>query len=139
MINVKVIDGRSGRSAQITSRGEITTAPLSFSKAYNAIAGTASSPANILAPMTNKVFVITAILLYGNKKVGAADATVTIYEANSPTTTTIEETIFQTEIPKGQRRDITGIYLGVTEGRWVNIITDDDDIYVTIMGYYADA
>lgn len=34
---------------------------------------------------------------------------------------------------------MTGVRLAVTQGRWVNVKTNDNNVSSTIMGYYADA
>lgn len=139
MIKVKLHDGSGrGHEARVSSRGELIVAPLNFSAPYNALADVANTAYNLVTPISGQRFIITAILLYGNKNVGAADATVTLYEATSATTTTVDKAILTVEIPKNVSKDLTGLNLGVTAGRWINVKTDDDDVYCTIFGYYAE-
>jgi hypothetical protein len=71
--------------------------------------------------------------------VGASDATVDVYEADSATETTVTKSILAIEMLKNTARDITGLNLIVTEGKWVNIKTNDNTIFATLMGYYVDA
>ena len=129
----------AGRWAQVTSRGQLVTAPLDFSSAYNATADVINTGYNLVTPQTSKRFVITDILLYANRNVGVNDATVEIYEASSDSSTTVDKSLFLAEMVRQAARDLTGLNLLVTEGKWVNIKTDDDDIFATIMGYYIDA
>lgn len=138
MIKTSITDG-SGTSNQVivTARGQLVTSPLDYSLAYNATAGTANVAANLVVPITSKGFVVTSIHMYANKNVGAGDATVVLYEASSATTTTVDKTVFQAEMPKNSSRDLTGLNLFITAGKWLNIKTDDDDVYATVLGYYV--
>jgi len=42
-------------------------------------------------------------------------------------------------MPKNTTRDITGLNLLTSPGVWINIKTNDDIIYVTLMGYYINS
>lgn len=129
----------NGKLVRVTSRGQLVTAPLDFSEAYNATADEINTAYNLVTPKVGKIFIITGILIYANKNVGVADATVVLYEATSSTTTTVTNTIFTSEIPKYGRVIVPSLNLSTAEGRWINIKTDDDDIFATVLGYYADA
>lgn len=140
MIETRLKDGHGTRAtAKVTSRGQLVVAPLDYSLSYNATAGTANVAANLVTPNTNKRFVVTSIHLYANKNVGANDATVVLFEASSDTTATADKVVFQVEMPKNTARDLTGLNLIITQGKWLNIKTDDDDVFATILGYYVDA
>lgn len=137
---VHIKDGSGkGSKAVVTSRGQIVIAPLDFSIAYNAEADTNNVAVNFVPPISRKRFVITNILLYANKGVGASDATVDVYEATGATETTISTSILALEMLKQTARDLTGLNLLVSEGMWVNLKTNDNTIFGTIMGYYVDA
>lgn len=132
-------NGRGDKNlAKVTSKGQLVVAPLEFSQATTVIADVINTAYPIYSPMSGMQFVITDILLYANKNVGAADASVVIYEADTPTTTTASKTILEIEMPTKTYRDIVGINLIVTEGKWISVKTNDDDIYCTILGYYAE-
>ncbi len=139
-ISSHIKDGKGTSAlACVTSRNQLVTAPLEFSKMYSAFAGVINTAFNIVPPLTDRQFVITDIILYANKSVGTGDATVTIYEANSPDTLTVDETVFQQEMVKQTSLALTGLNIIVTTGKWVNIKTDDNDIFVNMAGYYVDA
>lgn len=139
-LKTTILDGKGkGAEACVTPRNQLVVAPLDFSIAYNAEASTNNVAVNFVPPLPNKRFVITDILLYANKGVGASDATVAVYEATSATSTTIITSIMALEMLKQTARDLTGLNLLVSEGKWVNLKTDDNTIFGTIMGYYVDA
>lgn len=141
MIDVQILDGSgTGSTAKITTRGQVVTAPLEYSLAYNATAGTANVAVNVIEPINGKRFVIDSLMLYANQGVSnTADATVDIYEATSNATATISKSLVQTNMVRQDRIILQQINLIVSEGVWVNAKTTDDDVYVTIFGYYVAA
>ena len=139
MIDVNLRDGASGNTAAVTDRGQLVIGPLNFSTAYSIAAALDDTAYNFVPPEQRKRFVITDILLYANKGVGAGDATVILYEALSATTATVTKEILNIEMVKQTSRDITGLNLICSEGRWINIKTNDNTVFSTVMGYYVDA
>ena len=139
-IDVKIKDGWGGGvEACVSSRGQLVVAPLSFSNFYSVTAGVINTGYNIVPPKTGKIFVITDIILSANRNVGASDATVVIYTADSLTSTTVIDTIFTQEMIKQSNIAVTGLNVIATEGTWINIKTDDDDVFVNMAGYYVSA
>ena len=131
-------DPITGSLARVTERGQLVTASLSYSDTYNVQVTLTNTAYNFIAPKQKKRFVITDILLYANRDVAVTDATVVIYEATSPSTTTVSKTILSIEMPKNTSRDIIGLNLITNEGVWLNIKTDDNTIFANMMGYYVD-
>ena len=140
MIKTVIKSTGDGNEAIVTHRGQLVTAPLSFSEAYTATAN-ATATAFVLAPAkVGKRFVITDILLDADKNVSANTAgTVELYEATDSTNTTVAKSILSIEMLKNTNRSITGLNLIVTENVWLNIKTSDATIYATILGYYVGA
>ena len=124
------------RGAGVTKNGQLTTAPVSYSVPIYKELATANTAYNFIKPKAGCRIVITDILLYANRNVGANDATVIVYEADSASATTESKILFQTEMLKQTRADLTGLNLVVNEGKWVNAKTNDDDVFVTIAGYH---
>jgi hypothetical protein len=140
MIKVEIKDGQgSGVSTKVSEYGQLIVAPLDYSTVSTVKMEAASTAYNYIKPKQGHKIVITEILLYANKNVGAGDATVTIYTSDvGPSTTTVKETILETEMLKQTARDLTGLnFLIENEGRWVNGKTDDDDIFCSIGYYYV--
>lgn len=135
----EILDGFGGKNkAKVTKRGQVVTSPLEFDEVSNQTFDVAGTAYNFYAPKANKQFVITSILLYANKNVGAGDATVTIYEASADDTATVDKTLFTAEMVKQTSRDFIGLNILVSEGVWINGKTDDDDVFSTITGYYVE-
>ena len=138
MLSVGIRNG-NGNEAKVTSRGELIVSPLGYSESYAVTATVNNQGYNFTTPGTDKRFVITAILLTTDKNVGANGATISIYEASSATETTVDKEILTVEMLKQTNRDITGLNLIVTEGKWLNVKTDDNNLYATVLGYYIEA
>lgn len=132
--------GGTGSLAKVSTRGQLIVAPIDYSTAYNATAGTANVASNFLGPQTGKRFVITGITLYANQQVSnTVDATVVVYEAIADNTVTSSKDVLSTNMTRKDRIVLTGINLILTEGVWLNLKTTDDDVYGTVLGYYIDA
>lgn len=65
------------------------------------------------------------------------DADVIIYEADSDTETTVTRVLFEEAMVRGEHTGLSGLNILVSAGKWVNAKTSDDDIHMTIMGYYV--
>jgi hypothetical protein len=134
----KVVDGTGkGFNAKVSKWGIQATGPIDFSVSYSVEAAVINTAYNFVAPVTNHQFVVTSILLYANKGVGAGDATVEIYEAEAIDTVTVDRAILTTEMLKNTSRDLLNINMIVSPGKWLNIKTDDNTIFATILGYYV--
>lgn len=134
----KIQDGSgNGYLAKVNKYGLLATGPLGFSQAYSVTASVINTAYNFVPPEAGKQFVITSILLYANKNVGANDATVVLYEADGVDSTTVTKEVLTTEMLKQTNRDLTNLNLIVSEGKWLNIKTDDNTIFSTVLGYYV--
>jgi len=137
-LNVEIVDGRGGGAkARCTTRGELVINRFAYSTPYTATAAVINTAYNFVGPISAKQFVVTDILLYANKNVGAGDASVQVYEATSATETTVSKAVLDIEMLKQTSRDLTGLNLIISEGKWLNIKTDDNTIFATVMGYYV--
>jgi hypothetical protein len=138
VLKVELVDGSgTGNKASTTSRGELVVNKFDYSQAYTVEASVINTAYNFIGPVAGQRFVVTDFFVYANKAVGAADATVELYEASSDDTVTVDKSIFKTEMLKQTRADLTGLNLIISEGKWLNIKTDDNTIFATVMGYYV--
>ena len=129
----------NGNKACVSPRGQLITAPLAFSKMYSATASVDATAVNIVIPEPGKQFVVTDIILFANRNVGANDATVSIFESDGPISSTVSGPIFTQEMLKQSTIALSGLNIIVTQGTWVNLITDDNTVFVNLGGYYVAA
>lgn len=140
MIDVLIRDGSgTGRAAKVTSIGQLVTAPFAYDETVFKELAAANTAYNFYKPKPGEQFVITGVLFRADKQVSSTvDATVVIYEATTDATTTVSKVLIQFAVVQGDIINATGLNLLVSEGRYVNAKTDDDDVHMTIMGYYID-
>ena len=138
MIGVKLKDSDSGDMARVTSRGQVVVSPLSYSQFYFAATASNDVPVNIVTPLTKRSFVIDAIVLSADRSISASGVIIDIYENSiGPTDTTITKQILQQEMIKQSTLTIPDLNLLITEGRWINIKSDDVIVRCNISGYYV--
>jgi hypothetical protein len=91
---------------------------------------------NFFGPIAGQQFMITSMIFSG-----ISGKIITVYEASSPSTTTIDRTVFKIHL----RNDSTihvplqfGGYLAVSEGEYLNALVDTalPATNVSIIGYY---
>lgn len=76
-------------------------------------------------------------VLIGNKNISTTvDATVTLYEATNDDLTTVVKNLLVVPVARSTSLLINPILLQVTEGHALMGVTTDDDVLVTILGYY---
>ena len=138
-IKVVLISEENGRSAKITDRGGVGSAELKPSKFRLGATASNNVAVNVVPPVAFKMFVITAIILSGDRSIGASGAVTDIFETSiGPTDGTIETQILQEEIAKQTRMTISGLELHVPPGVWINVKSDDVIVRANIAGYYLD-
>ena len=140
MIKVKVASAAgNGTQTVVTKRGQLVVSSIDFSTFYATELNVINTGFEIVAPNTNKNFIITTIFMYANKGVGAADASVQLYESSESAILTIDKQVFNTEMPKYSKIVLTGLQIEISQGKWLNAVTDDNTIFVNVAGYYVDA
>ena len=138
-LKVKIFGGRFGKGPEITRRGQLVTAAISFERFYLGTTIANDTAVNVVEPRDGKNFIITSIILSSDRSVGANGAVTDIFENSlGPTSGTITKEIIQEEIAKQTRMTATGLNIIVTAGRWVNVKSDDVIVRCNIAGYYVD-
>ncbi len=124
-----------GNRASITQLGQQVTAPFAYDLVVAKTLETDNVAVTFYEPRVDNQFVVTGILLTADSNV-TGSALIDIFETAAEGSGTIDKAILHVEILKNGNRDITGLNILVTEGKHINAKTDDDDVFVTIMGYY---
>ena len=126
-----------GTEACVTKSGELVVSPLNYEQTkFNELAED-DTAYNFYVPESDKQFGITGMLVYGDKEVASAtNATVVIYEASAPNTVTVDKVLVQIEIGRNQGFPLFPLRILVSPGVYINAKTDDDDVHMTIMGFY---
>lgn len=85
---------------------------------------------NLYLPSVHKCFVITGILMGGDRNIGASGDITEIYQADSATNLTASRDILKVEILKNGHRDIAPMNILVDEGAYVNAKYDDNNVFI---------
>ena len=133
-----IVDGSGSKSkAKVTNAGQLVTASLSYDLTIFNELGEINTAYNFYEPKAGCNFVITGVVAVADKQVSsAASADVVIYEAASAAATTVSKVLIQTAMVQDQIQIFLPINILVNEGVYINAKTTDDDIHMTIMGYY---
>tara|TARA_R110002126_G_scaffold1757_2_gene10557 strand:- start:3450 stop:3851 length:402 start_codon:yes stop_codon:yes gene_type:complete len=91
---------------------------------------------NYYRPLAGSRFILTGVVATADKDV-VADATVVIYEASNPESTTVDKVLFQFVLLKNQQLVIPNFKIAVTPDVWINGKTDDDDIHMSLVGHFV--
>jgi len=139
LIKTVIKGGNGGGIANVTTRNQLVTSPLDFSIFYTASTASNNVAVNVVPPMTGKNFVITDLILSGDRSIAQNGAVTEVYENSiGPTSATVTKTIYTDEIAKQTRAVLTGLNIIVTEARWVNVKSDDVIVRCNIAGYYVE-
>ena len=138
MIKVKLQDSSGTQTGvRVSDSGQIVTAPFAYSTPIATTLDVAGQAYNVINANTGSRIVITDVVIYGNKNVGAGDATFDLYEASAADSTTIDKSILKLEIVKQNPPvTLTGLNLITSVGVFINAKTDDDDIFLMVGAYF---
>ena len=137
-IHSVITDGYAGMNiARVSEYGQLITAPYDYDTSVFAELAVDNTAYNFFAPKAGQRFVITVITGKANRNVSnTVDATVIVYEASASDTTVVDKVLFETAVIRGELITPPRLNLLVSAGKYVNAKTTDDDIFLTIMGYY---
>jgi len=131
--------GNGTQQVKVNEAGELLISDGPYDLAQFNELGTINTAYNFYGPRGREQFVITGFLMYGDKQVNAStNATVIIYESDSPDSTTEDRVLVQVEVGQNQSIPFPNIRILCNKGVYLNAKTDDDDIHMTIFGHYVD-
>lgn len=119
----------------VAKGGTIPVSGLFDEIEFNELA-TANQAYNYYQPLAGSRFILTGVVATADKDV-TADATVIIYEASNPESTTVDKILFQFVLLKNQQLVIPNFQIAVTPDVWINGKTDDDDIHMSLVGHFV--
>lgn len=124
-------------TAIVTKIGQLVTTPYAYDETVFFELDLVNTAYNYYAPKNGFQFVVTGVVAFADKEVSnASDTNIIIYEAADSTTTTVDKTLLQFGLAQNSTISITPLNVLVNKGKFVNAKTDDDDVHMTIMGYY---
>jgi len=137
VIDVRICDDDKGHLAKVTPNGELVTGTLDYSEPFYVELGVDNQIYNVVPAKVNKRFIIVGILIGADRNV-TTDCSVHVYESLSADGTS-DKDILTIDLNKGQHTYLNLINLSTQSTRWINATTDDDDVDLTVFGYYVNA
>lgn len=134
MLPVYLTDSE-GKAVAVGDGGTLTIATIFDDIEFNAME-VANQAYSYYLPLAGSRFILTGVVATADKDV-TADATIVVYEADSPESTTVDKTLFQFVLLKNQQLVIPNFLIKVTPSVWVNGKTDDDDVYMSVIGHFV--
>ena len=129
-----------GQLVRVSKLGQLTIGPFAFDETQSLELAEDDTAYNFFKPKSGQQFVITGMLLKANRQVSnTVDARVVIYESPDPDSLTEDKILLEEAMIRGESRTINPMNVLVNQGKFINAKTSDDDIFVTIMGYYVPA
>lgn len=137
-LSTHLTDGTGTKAqAKVTQRGEVVVAPISYSTSYFNEMTAVNTAYNFITPKTGYEIVITSIIVNANKTVSATDgALIEIFTANGATSIVPIDDILTVQLVKNSRQVLTGLNIKMSSGVWINAVTDDATIFLTVAGFY---
>lgn len=133
-VDAQIVNGPN--IAAVTQLGQLVVAPLAYDKTEFRELAVKDTAYNFYGPLPGKQFIITGIRAKADRQVSpTTDADVVIYEASAPDTATVDRILYQEAMVQGESFTLPANIL-VNTGVWINAKTTDDDIHMTIFGYY---
>ena len=138
-IDSKILDGYGTKSrARVSTRGQLIVAPLSFSDPYFNAMTVDDQVYNFTTPKAGQQFVITDIVAAGDKNVTASTGVeIAIYESTTSDGISSKD-IITLDINRLGGANLIGLNLITTTGTYINATMDDNNVNLTILGYYVD-
>jgi len=135
-LNVKITGEHDDVRAKVTKYGQLVTAPLAYSEPVLERLTANNVAFNMLTPSTGESIVITGIIVNADKNVSnTTPADILIYESDGPDSLTVIKGIVAPQLIRSSNVSYIGLNLIVPVGRWINAVTNDGDILVTVMYY----
>ena len=139
MIDARLL-GSTNRAPEVTDRNQLVTGQEKPSRFYLGATASNGVAVNVVPPESGKKFIITGIWIDGDRSIGANGAVTDVFENSvGPTDGTITKQVIQAEVPKQDTRPFSPLYIETTQGRWINVKSDDVIVRCNIAGYYVDA
>lgn len=130
----------NGNTVVVTKSGQLVIAPLSYDQTSYNLLDVDGTIYNFYGPLPRKQFVITGFIAVGNKSIAGspAEAVTEIFEANSEDADITNDAfrcLVKFAIATSQEIS-PSLNILVNPGVWVNATMNNDDVHLTLFGYY---
>lgn len=128
---------QGGNLAKVTEAGELVVGSLAYSEPFYVELGVDAQIYNCVPHKPQHRFIVVGVLIGADRNV-TTDCTVNIYESLT-VDGTAEKELLTIDLNKGEHTYLNLINMATETNRYINATTDDDDVDLTIFGYYVRA
>jgi len=137
MIRLSIADALTKIAAKVTSIGQLVVAPFAYDEAKFQELDAVNTAFSFFPPIAGQQFVITGLRIKASRSVSTTvDASIIIYEGDSDATTTVDRTLYEDALVRGEFADFVPINILVNKAKFVNAKTSDATVFMNIVGYY---
>jgi hypothetical protein len=139
-LDIHIEDPSTSNKARVTGRGQVVVSSISFSESFSTTVNVINTAFNLVLPKENQKFVITDIVLTGDKNVSTVeDASIVVYEAPDLASITPDNVLLDVDVARSSSLVLTGLNL-ITEtaAKFINIKSTEINVKATMMGYYVE-
>ena len=128
------------KAVRVVNGGSLSVLPPHYNKVFNAEMLNINTVYNLVPGIANYYFVGNVLTMHANRLVGANDATVIIYGSSTIDGDYVEGNAFiKLEMAAKSTVVIPNMNLiTLAKGLFVNCKTDDNNVYVNLIGYYTE-
>lgn len=134
---INIQDNETGRRARVTEYNQLVVAPVDYSTPVSVSLDVINTAFNVIEPNEQQSIVITEVFASALKSVSNADpASVVIYTSEVGVASLVStQNLFSPQLLRGDNFIATGLNVIVEPGLWLNAVTDDATIELTV-GFY---
>lgn len=125
--------------ASVSSHGELIIREFDYSDFDTQNVNVIDTAFNHFKPKDGFRFVITGLSISGDRNIGVNGSIYSLYTATSATSITAIKEPFTAEVPKSSFIATSLPRVRIAEGVFLNSKCDDNDIRVTVFGYFVPA
>jgi len=131
------LQGGNGNLAQV-SRGGAVMVSQNFSTAEKITLIADDTALTIITPRAGERMIITGLIVNTDRNIGVNGAAVQIYESDGEDSSVASTAILSFDIPKSTTVVTSPLLIETTQGKFINAISDDSSVNVTLLCYFED-
>ncbi len=131
------LGGSTINPVKVTPNGELCINSLTYSEPHYVELGVDAQVYNCVDAINKHRFIVVGMLIGADRNV-TTDCSVHVYESDTPDGLSTRD-ILTIDLNKGQHTYLNLINLSTEASKYINATTDDDDVDLTIFGYYVPA
>ena len=124
-------------TAKVSKHGELLTGTF-FSSAEKITLTSDNVAVTIVKPRAGQKMILTGLIVNTSRATGT-DTLVQIFESAAENSSVVSKAILSFDMPKSTTIVTSSLLIQATEGVYINAVSDDSDVNVTLLCYFVSA